>query len=358
LTAEPITHTVFFTLKPGSASIPTQDFYQEALKLATIPGVEDFRWVEETSPKNNFDYGLIMDFADQAAYEAYNVHPDHVYFVEAIWIPNVAEFMEVDWVADAWVALLDPDLSQWEVWTGVPHTTVKNVPEGVVAADKIADGTPVGLGDPFGLFSVEQSDAGETLLKVSGEVYAGLTTLKSYENYHLTLQYKWGEQKWEPRLNAKRDSGLLYHCYGEHGAFWQVWKRCLELQIQEGDTGDLHQLAGPSSMVRLDEDKVWDPQAEAVRRKGRGIRSEDQERAHGDWNRVDLYVYGDRAVHVVNGEIVLALTDAIDHEGNPLTSGQIQLQSEGAELFYKDIRIRPIGAFPASVQAAFTAKER
>ena len=39
-----------------------------------------------------------MRFADQAAYDAYNVHPRHVAFVETRWIPEVAEFMEHDTV--------------------------------------------------------------------------------------------------------------------------------------------------------------------------------------------------------------------------------------------------------------------
>ncbi|NNF32621.1 MAG: DUF1080 domain-containing protein, partial [Saprospiraceae bacterium] len=43
---------------------------------------------------------------------------------------------------------------------------------------------------------------------------------------------------------------------------------------------------------------------------------------------------------------VLALTDAQSHDGKKLTSGQIQLQSEAAECFMKDIHIRPISKFP------------
>jgi hypothetical protein len=92
-----ITHTVFFTLKE---SVKVSEFKAEAMKLADIPGVKDLQWVRETSPKNEFDYGLTMRFKDQAAYDAYNIHPDHVRFVEKIWIPNVATFLEIDWQAD------------------------------------------------------------------------------------------------------------------------------------------------------------------------------------------------------------------------------------------------------------------
>lgn len=40
-----------------------------------------------------------MQFADQAAYDAYNSHPVHVAFVEGRWMPEVEEFMEHNTVA-------------------------------------------------------------------------------------------------------------------------------------------------------------------------------------------------------------------------------------------------------------------
>jgi hypothetical protein len=40
-----------------------------------------------------------MEFADTAAYEAYNQHPDHVRFVETRWVPEVDEFLEIDYTA-------------------------------------------------------------------------------------------------------------------------------------------------------------------------------------------------------------------------------------------------------------------
>ncbi|MGC6455261.1 MAG: family 16 glycoside hydrolase [Coraliomargaritaceae bacterium] len=350
--AEPITHTVFFKLKHASGSPEALRFYAEAQKLSKIPGVEDFRWVEETSAKNQFDYGLTMQFADQSAYDFYNAHPVHVRFVEEVWIPNVLDFKEVDWVSDSWKTLLDSELSKWEVWTGVPHESVVGLPAGVVGQPDVTNGVPIGKGDPLGLFSVDE-EGDELILKVTGQVYAGLTSLESFSDYHLTLEVKWGSQKWEPRLQAKRDSGLLYHCYGEHGSFWNVWKSCLELQIQEGDMGDLFQLAGPRSSFTADSDNVWDPSAKLIGHGGRVIRSADNESPYGEWTRIDLFVLADRAVHVVNGDVVLVLQDAKDDLGNPLIEGQLQLQSEAAEVYYRDIRIRPIRSFPEDYSRYF-----
>jgi hypothetical protein len=91
--------------------------------------------------------------------------------------------------------------------------------------------------DPKNVFSCKEMD-GETVLHISGEIYGALTSKNEYENYHLRLQYKGGEKKWEPRLERERDSGILYYCVGPHGAFWNVWMQAQEFQVQEGDCGD------------------------------------------------------------------------------------------------------------------------
>lgn len=58
-----------------------------------------------------------------------------------------------------------------------------------------------------------------------------------------------GEKEVSAADGKERDSGLLIHCNGRHGAFWNVWMQCLECQIQEADTGDFYALAGTSAMV-------------------------------------------------------------------------------------------------------------
>jgi Stress responsive A/B Barrel Domain len=93
-----IRHTVVFRLKhmPGSAA--EADFLKVAMKLAAIPGVQKFEQLRQVSPKNNYGFGFSMEFADQAAYAVYNDHPSHVAFVRDRWIPEVADFMEIDYV--------------------------------------------------------------------------------------------------------------------------------------------------------------------------------------------------------------------------------------------------------------------
>lgn len=249
----------------------------------------------------------------------------------------------------AWQALLDDSLSRWEVWTGVPDPSVTALPRGYVRT--AAAPPPIGLGDPMRLFTVARDAAGRHVLRISGEVYGGLTTRASHADFHLTLEVQWGSKKWPPRATDKRDSGLLYHCQGAHGAFWNVWKRCLEFQIQEGDVGDLHQLAGPRSLVRR-EGTAWSPAGVPDATSNPVTRRANHESAPGRWTRLDLYVVGDRAVHVVNGHVVLAVDGARDADGSALTSGQLQLQSEGAEVRMRDIRMRPLARLPDAIARA------
>jgi Stress responsive A/B Barrel Domain len=92
-----IRHTVAFTLKHPAGSPQESDFLQTARKLAKIPGVRKFECLRQTSTKNHFRFGLSMEFGHPQDYQAYNVHPDHVTFVQSRWLPEVIDFMEIDY---------------------------------------------------------------------------------------------------------------------------------------------------------------------------------------------------------------------------------------------------------------------
>ena len=94
-----IRHTVAFALAHGPDSEEERVFHAAAARLAEIPGVEAFEVLREVSPKNSFRFGLSMEFADQAAYDGYNEHPAHVAFVQERWLPEVSDFLEIDYPA-------------------------------------------------------------------------------------------------------------------------------------------------------------------------------------------------------------------------------------------------------------------
>ena len=99
MVANGVRHTVAFTLVHEEGSAEERDFLQTAEQLENIPGVEGFELLAEVSPKNGYRFGILMEFADRAAYDRYNEHPDHIRFVQQRWVPEVSEFLELDYAA-------------------------------------------------------------------------------------------------------------------------------------------------------------------------------------------------------------------------------------------------------------------
>ncbi len=93
-----IRHTAVFRLKHDAGSAAEGNFLVALAKLKSISGVEKFEVLRQVSPKSEFKFGVSMEFDDQAAYDGYNTHPDHVAFVQGRWIPEVAAFTEIDYV--------------------------------------------------------------------------------------------------------------------------------------------------------------------------------------------------------------------------------------------------------------------
>ena len=267
--------------------------------------------------------------------------------------PMAIEIIQPD---ATWQPLLSESLDDWEPFTGVPHKSFSEPGFPPGTSDDGRTGTPVGMGDPFQIFQIEML-GGQPVLHISGRVYAGLSTKKAYQNYHLSLETRWGEKKWPPRENQKRDSGLLVHCNGPQGAFWNVWLQSLECQIQETDMGDFISIAGTSAQIKCEGGREgmpnYDPSA-ALQPVGAGTkhwgtsRSQNFEREN-DWNLVEVWALGDEVVFAVNGHVVNHLNRAKvgnQDSGQPLTSGRLQLQSEAAEVFYRNIQIRGIDKIP------------
>ena len=61
---------------------------------------------------------------------------------------------------------------------------------------------------------------------------------------------------------------------------------------------------------------------------------------------------GDTSIHVVNGVVMMILYNQKQLDNDqilPLTRGKIQIQSEGAEVFYRQIKVEPIDRLPADL---------
>ena len=106
-----IQHTVVFRLNTGA---DTDHFFARSRMLAAIGGVKDFEVLRQVGQKNDFTHGLSMWFDDQSAYDSYNNHPDHLAFVNDVWLPNVADFLEIDYVRTPSERRDLPQPSRWE----------------------------------------------------------------------------------------------------------------------------------------------------------------------------------------------------------------------------------------------------
>jgi hypothetical protein len=196
-----------------------------------------------------------------------------------------------------------------------------------------------------------------------------IVTDKEYSNYHLRLEYKWGEKRFQPRLKTRRDAGIMYHVVGKDG----VWPRSVECQIQENDVGDIFTVntrltatVDPAttnlvSVVTTNDAGVihtnmvvrpiFDDSekgisfvqgvGESIRRVIRSAMNE-----HEGWNTVEVIVHGDEAVYLVNGKMnnrASKIQEKVNGEWVPLRKGKIALQLEFAEVYYRNVEIQELG---------------
>ncbi len=208
--------------------------------------------------------------------------------------------------------------------------------------------------DPSGVFSVQDG-----MIRISGDGFGGLVTREEFHDYQLITEWKWGEKTWAPRKDNARDSGILLHCVSPDDAAGGHWMESQECQIIEGGCGDLLMVGGLNKTrltceTRIGPDKQYYFQkgGTAVTRDGgrfnwwgrdpswkdalgfRGAR--DVEKPHGQWNRMEVICDGDTITNIVNGYVVNIGTKS-SH-----TMGKITFQTEGAEIFFRKIEVRPL----------------
>ncbi|HWU15278.1 MAG TPA: DUF1080 domain-containing protein [Caulobacter sp.] len=245
------------------------------------------------------------------------------------------------------------DLKDWDAWLGYadPALTYKRPPV-----------APIGAGRRSAKIFKAVVEDGRPALYVNGRIWGSLVHKGDFRDYHLRLQYKWGKGRWAPRQDQAPNNGLLYHSHGARGAVWGTWSQAVEFEIMTGSIGMVVPVgeAISATATAIDDPSLiaprlrFSPAGRAVTAKGGtalwNIEAySDAEKPAGQWNTLDLYVLGDRAVHVVNGVPVMEVRD-LKADGAPLTHGAIQLQSEGAETFFRDIVLEPITSLPRVAQ--------
>lgn len=200
------------------------------------------------------------------------------------------------------------------------------------------------------------------MLNVSGEVDGYLATRKEYRDYHLVVEYKWGEKTYGSK--TVRNSGILLHAIGPDGSR-NPWMSSVECQLAQGCVGDLivirgkdkdgsiipvtitsETVLGPDGRTRWKKGgkptvysgkQFWwsmhDPDfQELIDTQGR----HDVESPLGQWTRVECICDGNRITVLVNGTTVNECFGVFP------SAGKILLQSEGFEIWFRKFELRPL----------------
>ncbi len=190
-----------------------------------------------------------------------------------------------------------------------------------------------------------------------------VATKQPYKDYWLTVEYKWGRKNETDKY--VRNSGVLLHGTGPDGSAGGVWMTSLECQLAQGCEGDLIVISGKTadgkgfpatitSNTRKAEDGKtrYDPAGEATKYSGKQFwwskhqpffeelndtrGKDDVASPFEKWTRVDCLCREKTVLIFVNGHAVNGCFDA-----NP-AAGKILLQTEGHEVLFRDLRIRPL----------------
>jgi hypothetical protein len=170
--------------------------------------------------------------------------------------------------------------------------------------------------DPKKVFTVQDG-----ILVCEGTPFGYLITDKEYENYTLKLQWRWGD-----KVHGKvRNSGVFVHVVGPN----KIWPKAVEAQLMAGHAGDFW---------LVDNFKL---KVDAKRRDPKVTRhyyrmKDDVEKAIREWNQYEITCQGDAIRLVINGQLVNEGTEA------ELAKGRILLQSEGAEIHFKEVALKPL----------------
>ncbi|MDR1959695.1 MAG: DUF1080 domain-containing protein [Planctomycetaceae bacterium] len=195
--------------------------------------------------------------------------------------------------------------------------------------------------DPDKVFTVENG-----VIHVSGTEFGCITTNEEYENYTLEVEYRVGQSSYGSRKDKPFDSGILLHSRGQNGAYGGVWMNSIEVQVMEGDTGSFYVVCNKQNddfqITVPAKDGHYDPEGEKTHgyTPGSAIRrspeAQKAEKPRGEWNLVRMIAKGDTIEVYLNGLLVNRAENVKPQRG------RIQIQSEGAEFFYKRIDLTPL----------------
>ena len=218
---------------------------------------------------------------------------------------------------------------------------------------------------PSVMFEIKNGTIHTYPLEVDGtrQPNAYIQTVKDYGDYVVHVEYRWGIKKFWPRYGQVRDAGLVFHNY-ENPV--NNWPHGIECQIEEGDTGDTWTISSrvdttvktdaqqplnappnaPPLISYTPPDQGGQPASIGKYMDFMRIRHSIMNEVEG-WNTVEVIARGDTATYIVNGVVNMRLTglkkwDTSTSSWLRLDHGKILLQAEDSEVYYRNIRIRPL----------------
>lgn len=235
-----------------------------------------------------------------------------------------------------------------------------------------------------GKFSDENSLKAENIFSVKNgaiQVYADaktgskqelavLISDKAYSRYHLQVEYRWLEGRFQPRDKANRDSGILVHAHTWLKGPWP-WPPSIEMQMGDGQvgeeyvTGDLWVL-GNTRVNTPQSNGKYATTGKRVEKSGadgpiNNLTSIHGEKANGEWNLAEVIIDGHKSAQfILNGQLVnevfdIEFMDKADNSWKALEQGHIVLQAEWAEVEFRSVRIKPLKSTEKNAQLAITS---
>lgn len=201
------------------------------------------------------------------------------------------------------------------------------------------------------------------MIHVSGEGMGYIATEGTYENYHLSVEYKWGKRTDGSKF--VRNSGILLHAVGPAGNARDTWMSSIEVQLAQGCEGDFIPIRGrdangeviPVSFTAksiqgadgrprwnsagnsqtFTDSQLWWNNHQVGFQELRDTRGDhDVASPLGEWTLVECICRADQITVKINGKIVNQCFNVYP------AAGHILLENEQNEIYFRNLMIRPL----------------
>jgi hypothetical protein len=154
---------------------------------------------------------------------------------------------------------------------------------------------------------------------------------KSYENYRLTVEYRF--------TGKPGNCGVLVHSSTPR-VLYGMFPKSIEVQMQSGQAGDFWCIEENIEVPNMEKRRPKKEGQKYGGSKGDARRilnlTDDSEKKLGEWNKMVIECQGD--------EVKVWVNDTLVNHGTKSTAskGQIALQAEGTEVEFKKVDLEPL----------------